>query len=112
MMTVYSDIISGVRSSYVRTSFFAVRETNWGVIPKDNNPYHTALEAPPVPNIKPFLCSEFNKGRIESVKPIISELNPLSLSFPFSRINLMTFTAPIIRAVSSISFIYGITASL
>lgn len=43
-------------------------------------------------------------GSIDRVKPITSELCPISLSFPLLRSNLITFTAPIAAASGANSF--------
>ena len=61
-----------------------------------------ALEAPPVPSIKAFLCCGSNSGSIDWVNPRISELYPISLIFPLAgRMILITFTAPMAAASGS-----------
>ena len=63
-MTLYLFIISGVRSLYVRTPSLGVRDTRVGAMSKDSSPCHTALDAPPVPNMSAYLCCRVKRGSV------------------------------------------------
>ena len=111
-MTLYSFIISGVTSSYVIVFSFFVRLTNSVSRPSVFRPYSMAFDAPPVPNIRAFLCAGSSIGSILLVKPITSLLNPFSTTSLPLWLTLMTFTAPMAFASGLSSSRYAITFCL
>ena len=83
---------------------FLVRDTKTLSIPKFSRPRYTALEAPPVPRISAFLWWGCSSGSMDCVNPMMSELQPISLTFPLGRrMILMTLTAPILAVSLSSS---------
>ena len=82
-------------------------------MPSRSKPWQTALEAPPVPRTRARRWWGRRKGRMLSVKPMMSELNPLRWRCPsLSREMRMTLTAPIAAASSESSSRRGMTACL